>query len=89
VPWQLESSARAARRPQRSGPGDVRRGIDERQAHDLSDPRVASVPSVVRPAASGPAASGPAASGPAASGSAPSGDGAASARTGAPGEPRP
>ena len=44
VPWQLESSARAAKRGARSGPGDVRRGLGERQAHDLSDPTIASVP---------------------------------------------
>ncbi|HEX6755022.1 MAG TPA: hypothetical protein VF109_03655, partial [Mycobacteriales bacterium] len=35
VPWQLESSAKAARRSARSGPGDVRRGLDVRAAHTL------------------------------------------------------
>jgi amino acid transporter len=30
VPWQLESSARAARRPERAQPGAARRGLDDR-----------------------------------------------------------
>jgi amino acid transporter len=37
VPWQLASSARAARRPERAQPGMARRGLDDR-ARTVGDP---------------------------------------------------
>jgi len=61
VPWQLASSDRAARRPERAQPGAARRGLDDRAFTSAdSDLPLPPAPGVTRPAAGAP---GPAADG--------------------------
>jgi hypothetical protein len=76
VPWQLASSARAARRPERAQPGMARRGLDDRARVLTGDPDHA--PAAPAPGAAsplGPAPDEPAAHPP-------------TARAGADGDPR-
>ncbi|HST67334.1 MAG TPA: APC family permease [Mycobacteriales bacterium] len=56
VPWQLASSARAARRPERSQPGMARRGLDDRARPDSGAPdqvRAAPAPGATSPGPGG------------------------------------
>jgi hypothetical protein len=56
VPWQLASSARAARRPERSQPGMARRGLDDRArtGADHPDQVVPAPPGSVAPGSVAP-----------------------------------
>jgi len=53
VPWQLASSDRAARRPERAQPGAARRGLDDR-AFTAADSDLPPAPGATRPTAGTP-----------------------------------
>jgi hypothetical protein len=55
VPWQLASSARAARRPERAQPGAARRGLDDRAFTDRDQAPAPPAPGATRPTAGTPA----------------------------------
>jgi hypothetical protein len=55
VPWQLASSDRVARRPERAQPGAARRGLDDRAFTSADDTPPPPAPGATRPTAGTPA----------------------------------